>query len=226
MTELTRNAEARALAARNARSEALHETLPNQAERAAALLTPAERDLFAVARPGVSMPEPDVSWYDPETSVALWRRAEPVAPHRDRWHVLVLDEHAGEAPTLADAIKLAARACHENTGGDRHAPGVLTWWASAEHDGGIDDPLPVALDLRAPGTAAVLDAAWREFQSRELTVTVTFSAPREWLEATVQMFGAEIQERHARGEDGGPDETFAHALSEAVDQAAHAGGVV
>lgn len=180
----------------------------------ARLLTDAERDLFALDRPGTQAEgHPPDSHYDPETSVALWRHEDTLGY---RWHVLVLDDHAGEAPTLADAVKLAARACHESTGGDPDATSAVTWWVAETTDAGT---FRRALDLHAPGMVALLSAVWREFQAREITVTVTFSAPRVWLEDTVRMFGAEVQDRHSRGEPGGPDETFAQALSEAVDEA-------
>lgn len=199
--------------------EAREQSAPSQAERAERLgLSPSDRALYAYSRAFNPEREPAPDHFDPESSVAIWRER---APGFERYSVLVTDDHCGEAPSLGEAIRIGLLACFQEFGEKRAHLG-LTWWLARQPDNEAEemsDPLPLALDPHAPGFAALFTDAWREYSEQPVTISLTVSLPRDYLESVVRGLSGEAQERIRKGEPGGPDEVLAQALSEAVDEA-------
>lgn len=158
-------------------------------------LSPTDRELYGYPRdaPGGEL--------DPEHAVVFWR-------HASGWSVRVLDDHAGEAPTLGEAVRVGALACFETTGHEG-APGAVDWWAAE------GDRAPVRLCPGAPGTAAAFRVAWAEYVASDVHVSVSLTLTREGLADVRAVLADEVRGRHEDNREGGACELVLQALADA-----------
>lgn len=174
-------------------------------------LSPFDRRLFARFESDVPLAgEPD-----PEADVIIWRysageygRTGTAAPY---YSVRVLDEHAGDAPSLGEAVRIAALACFESTGEDASVAAVGWWLGDRRGDGGPVTPL----DHASPGTQEAFALAWAQYQQGEVKLTLGVTLTRGQIEDVRRLLADAIQDRHGRG----AAEVLLCGLGEAVDEA-------